>query len=828
MPTQFLESGRRKTEPGALSSSTVDGFSESLIETLPDGCVVIDESGTLLFANQAWKDLPRQADAAAISQDPIGINYLELYRFSLPSERLERAVQGIKSVLSGELEQFEHEYIRLTPHKLYWFRMTVRPWTYQSARAVIFHRDITAEKIGHSAGNTVEADFRSMADAAPVLIWMSEPEKGCTFLNSKWAEFTGLPLEELFGARGWLNCIHPDDQTPLLEAYAVAVQEKRAFEADYRLLHRTGDYRYVNQHASPRLDSRNEVIGFIGTVWDLTEQKRAAEEAYRATRYAHLVRDVAMAANSAVTMREALQQSVDVICETMAFPVGHALLIDDDEPDMAKSSHIVYVKDMVRFRKLFEISNSMSWPSAKGTPGEVMRSGKPAIHDIWEDAKTPELYPRAEVSIEAGLRTGLLFPILVDEKVEAILEFASEELLVSDDDLIGTLTAASERLSRFFERRRAQIKFLKQKEELQTSANRLFSMAGRLVDSQEEERRRIAREIHDDFTQRLALVSMKIGHLAGKDRSSTPAEFDAGLEDIRNATATVANDLRDLSRQLHPAMLELLGFKRAAEALCEDFQRARGIETTFEATIFEEDASLQVATCLYRVLQESLMNIGRHSDSPRAFVSISRVGNEVEMRVRDDGKGFSTESESNRGIGLLNMEERVQLLQGTFTLISRAGSGHRDRSSCSGRSCFLNADVGRRRGGFAHSIQGRECFLVLQPEDFALPPAQGRSFWRRGPERCLCQYPVQTTYKSRAQKLLAVQDDSTALMNSSLEVKNQGFGEVTLPNPLIQFSRTDWKLQPIVVTTRFLARRAFFLVIETDRSAQKPRPTNMF
>jgi hypothetical protein len=71
-------------------------------------------------------------------------------------------------------------------------------------------------------------------------------------------------------------------------------------------------------------------------------------------------------------MRETLQRSVDVICETMNFPVGHALLIDDDEPDLANSSHIVHVSDMERFRKLFEISSSLSWPAAKGSPGEVI------------------------------------------------------------------------------------------------------------------------------------------------------------------------------------------------------------------------------------------------------------------------------------------------------------------------------------------------------------------------------------------------------------------------------------------------------------------------
>ena len=77
---------------------------------------------------------------------------------------------GIKSVLSGEVEQFVHEYVRPTPQMVYWFRMTVRPWKQQGASAIIFHRDITAEKIGHLTANTVEEDFRLIADSTPVLI----------------------------------------------------------------------------------------------------------------------------------------------------------------------------------------------------------------------------------------------------------------------------------------------------------------------------------------------------------------------------------------------------------------------------------------------------------------------------------------------------------------------------------------------------------------------------------------------------------------------------------------------------------------------------------
>ncbi len=98
----------------------------------------------------------------------------------------------------------------------------------------------------------------------------------------------------------------------------------------------------ADRRASMRTTSS---LGFTGSVWDLSEQRRATEEADKATRYARLVQDVAEIANSATTMREALQRSLDVICESMGFPGGHALLINDDEPELAKSAHIVYIKD---------------------------------------------------------------------------------------------------------------------------------------------------------------------------------------------------------------------------------------------------------------------------------------------------------------------------------------------------------------------------------------------------------------------------------------------------------------------------------------------------
>ncbi len=647
---------------------------QSFLEALPDPCVVIDPAGRLLAVNRAWQDLPRTNEAAAAARNPSGMDYLTMFLSTSADESVTRALIGIKSVLSGQRDHYEQEYIIPAPGILRWFRMTVREWRQFGASAIIFHRDITSERLGRANSPTVEEEFRLLADSAPAMIWMCGPDKECLFVSRRWLEFTGGRLADQLG-QGWVQAVHPEDRAELLQAFEAAFDQKREFSHEYRLLHKDGSYRWVRDSGSPRYDPQHRFSGFSGSVWDLSEQKQVAEQANLVNRHARLVQEVAEIANSATTMREALQRSLDTICETLRFPVAHALLIHDDEPGLAKSSHVVYVKDRQRFAKLFEMSTRMTWPTDVGSPGEAMRSGKPVVTDTLATARYPERYPRAQVSYDAGLRGGIHLPILVDDRVEAIIELGSEEVFVSNQELIDTIVAAGERLSRFFERRRAQIKFLQQKEELQVSAERLFAVAGRLVDSQEEERRRIAREIHDDFTQRLALVSMKIGNLAGRDRTTNSTELDAGLEEVRKATASVANDLRDLSRQLHPAMLEILGLVGALRAQCEDIQRARGIATEFEATVSDHDATPQAAMCLYRVLQESLMNVAQHSGSTSARVSLARKADVLEMRVRDEGRGIEPQAKSRRGIGLKGMEERVRMLNGQLIVRSQPGNG---------------------------------------------------------------------------------------------------------------------------------------------------------
>jgi PAS domain S-box-containing protein len=647
---------------------------QSFIEALPDPCVVIDRSCNVIAVNSAWNQLTHQKEASGPAGHPVGANYLALCRSTSTEKGLEEVRMGIEAVLSGDSQQFEREYIYPSSDTFRWCRKIVRPFRQFGAHALIFHREITAEKMVPTHPHVLDEEFRALADSAPVLIWTSGPDKGCTFFNRQWLEFTGIPLEDQLGD-GWLQVVHTEDRDGILRAYNTAFDQARDFEFEYRVRHRDGGYRWIRDRGLPRFDSQNRLAGFVGSAWDLSDQKQATEAAYKATRQTRLEHIVALVANSATTVREALQHAIDAICETMAFPVGHALVIYDDEPELAKPAHILRCKDMQRFAALFEVSQKTAFDPSLGLPGQVMRTGKPVIHDMSPEYSDPKLYPRSAAALQAGLRAAIHFPVLVENKVEAILEFGSDYPVASDHELTETLLAVCERLSRFFERRRAQIIFLNQKEELETAAQQLFTAAGRAVDSQEEERRRIARELHDDFSQRLALVSMKITNLAGRDRVLSAGELNADLEDVRESISSVAEDLHGLSRQLHPARLELLGLVRALRAQCNDFQRTRGIEIIFEASASDEDTAPQGAMCLYRVLQESLMNITKHSESTRARVNLDRRGDQLEMRIRDHGKGFSPNDTRPKGIGLVNMEERVRLLKGSLIINSNPGEG---------------------------------------------------------------------------------------------------------------------------------------------------------
>ena len=204
----------------------------------------------------------------------------------------------------------------------------------------------------------------------------------------------------------------------------------------------------------------------------------------------------------------------------------------------------------------------------------------------------------------------------------------------------------------------------------------LESLAGKLIEAQETERKRIARELHDDFNQRLAALSLEIETMERAAAVSSDSSL-AQLRAIRGHVAQLSDDLHDLAYRLHPSLLEHVGLEVAVRDHIEEFTKRTGLPVRLMVRYLPETLSVETATNFFRVLQESLQNVSRHAAATEVLVRLSGSSRGIGLSVRDNGKGFDSTNLSAhvKGLGLLSMQERMRLLGGFLRIHSLPGKG---------------------------------------------------------------------------------------------------------------------------------------------------------
>jgi len=201
----------------------------------------------------------------------------------------------------------------------------------------------------------------------------------------------------------------------------------------------------------------------------------------------------------------------------------------------------------------------------------------------------------------------------------------------------------------------------------------LQEVSGRLILAQEEERSRIARELHDDLSQRLALVTIGLEELSQRTAESAGR---SDLQSLSDQTKEIAAEVHHLSRELHPSQLEMLGLVAAVQSFCTEVSRQKGLRVEFVHEGVPRTLPSEVRLCLYRVVQEALQNVCKHSRANQVRIELTGSPEALQLRIADQGVGFDPDSDTTQaGLGLISMRERVRLVNGRISVYSAPGQG---------------------------------------------------------------------------------------------------------------------------------------------------------
>jgi PAS domain S-box-containing protein len=475
-------------------------------------------------------------------------------------------------------------------------------------------RDITERVHTESAWRESEERFRLVANAAPVMIWMSGTDKLCMYFNQSWLDFTGRPIEAELG-NGWADGVHPKDLEQCMDIYATAFDRREPFQMQYRLRRLDGEYRWILDNGVPRFNADGSFAGYIGSCVDVTERKRAEDALH----------EMNCALEVQTTALQAREELLKIFVEHV--PAGVAMFDRDMRYLQASDRWCADYgidRSQVLGKSHYELFPNLPdrWREVhrRGLAGETVR----AEEDRW-DRETDTKWIRWEVRPWWSRADSLPGGILI---------FAED--VTRRKEVEEALRAASQKL----------------------------------IKAQEDERTRIARELHDDINQRIALLAVRLQSQQSPHASA--AEFRKVIGDTITELENLGMDVQALSHKLHSSKLESLGLATAAASFCKELSSQHGVEIEFHSENIPTDLSKDISLNLFRVLQEALQNAIKYSGSRRFHVSLTGTSNQVQLKVRDTGIGFDPEEAmKGHGLGLTSMKERVKMVNGTLSIDSQ-------------------------------------------------------------------------------------------------------------------------------------------------------------
>jgi PAS domain S-box-containing protein len=290
---------------------------------------------------------------------------------------------------------------------------------------------------------------------------------------------------------------------------------------------------------------------------------------------------------------------------------------------------------------------------------------------LWSKSEGLPTGSEADIRLleESGMQSFAGIPVFVEGKLTACLGFSSiSEQIHWDSELTQRLNHLSRIFGNVLARKQTEEALLKSQEDFR-------DLAGKMLSVQESERRLLAREMHDDLTQRLAVLAIDIGKIE-QHYQDIEDPFLETLRSVRESLVNISGDIHAISRQLHPSIIEDLGLVDAIRSECNNFTRREGIAVNYYTESVPSGIPADVAICIYRIVQEGFRNIAKHSGTTQLQMSLTGKDDSIRLTIKDEGAGFDPEeAEKKLGIGLVSMQERVRLIQGDISIASQPGKG---------------------------------------------------------------------------------------------------------------------------------------------------------
>jgi PAS domain S-box-containing protein len=460
-----------------------------------------------------------------------------------------------------------------------------------------------------------------LARVSPVGIYHCDEFGNCTYVNERWCELTGLTFAEALGS-GWERAIHPEDSDRIHEEWRRTAEANEPFRSEYRFLQPNGRTIWVYGEVAEERDEKGVLIGLIGTVTDITEPRAVREELEQ----------------SRLELEQRVRERTEELREA-------AMVVDQMQDAVIRS-------DLA--------GNIVSWNRGAEqlfgySAGEMI--GQPTM------MLTPVEHQAAVLETKQKVRQGesvYRFESVRVTKDGTLLDVELSVFPLRDDD--GTILGTTAIVRNISEQKRADAQ--------------LRQLSQRLLRVQDEERRRIARELHDSTAQLLAALSINLCRVC---ESSRPLQDRVREQLLAEAIVLAENALLEVRTQsylLHPPLLDERGLAAALEFFIDGFTKRSGIHVEFRAPKELKRLTNVLELTFFRIVQESLTNVHRHSGSLRAEIELREEDDWIEMTVRDYGRGLKRSASSTPGVGIAGIRERAIELGGTL-IVESASPGTR-------------------------------------------------------------------------------------------------------------------------------------------------------